>query len=115
MDDVSRKVIPAYHLRQPPCSRDVACMDQAVQVSRGFLDLLSHIIVAVQVKDVSDEIKSVLIILHIRIEPSQIEAVREVVFVDFAEVFVTTRRDELHADLSASIRLRWCLTNRIKA
>ena len=66
-----------------------------------FLDLLSHVIVTVQIKDISDEVKSVLIILDIRVEPSKVEAVCEVVFVDFAKVFIASRRDELHIDRSA--------------
>ena len=70
-----------------------------------FLDLFSHIIVTVQVKDVGDEIKSVLVILDICIEPSKVESVCEVVFVDLAEVFIASRRDELRTDLSASVRL----------
>ena len=80
-------------------------MDQAVQVPRRFLDLLSHIIVAIQVKDISDEVKSVLIILDVRVEPSKVEAVCEVVFIDLAKVFITSGRDELHVDLSASVHL----------
>lgn len=56
-----------------------------------FLDLLSHIVVTIQVKDVSDEVQSVLIILHIRVEPSKVEAVCEIIFVDLAEVFIASR------------------------
>lgn len=74
-----------------------------------LLDLLSHVIITVQIKDVSDEVKSVLIILDICVEPSEIEAVCEIVFVDLAEVFIASRRYELHADLSASARLQWCI------
>ena len=66
-----------------------------------FLDLLSHVIVTVQVKDISDEVKSVLIILDIRVEPGKVEAVCEIVFVDLAKVLIATRRDELHTDRSA--------------
>ena len=69
-----------------------------------FLDLLPHIIVTVKVKDISDEVKSILVILNIRIEPSKVEAIREVVFVDLTEIFVASRRDELHGDLLASVR-----------
>lgn len=87
-------------------------MDQAVQVPCRFLDLFSHVIVTVQIKDISDEVKSVLIILDIRIESSQIEAVCEIVFVDFTKVFIASRRDELHADLSASVRLQGCPINK---
>ena len=59
-------------------------------MSRRFLDLLSHIIVTVEVEDIGDEVKGVLIVLDIRIEPSQIEAVCEIIFVDFAEVFIAS-------------------------
>lgn len=60
-------------------------------MSCRLLDLLSHVIVTVQVKDISDEVKGVLIILDIRVEPSKIEAVREIVFVDLAEIFIASR------------------------
>ena len=70
-----------------------------------FLNLFSHIIVTVQVKDIGDEIKSVLIILDICIESSKVESVCEVVFVDLAEVLIASRRDELRTNLSASVRL----------
>lgn len=59
-------------------------------MSRRFLDLLSHIIVTVEVEDIGDEVKGVLIVLDIRIEPSQIEAVCEIIFVNFAEVFIAS-------------------------
>ncbi len=80
-----------------------------------FLDLLSHIIVTVKVKDISDEVESILIILDIRIEPSKVEAIREIVFINLAEIFVTSRRDELHGDLSASIRFDWYLIDNTRA
>lgn len=92
-------MVLAYHLRKPSCSCDVSCMDQAVQVPCRFLDMLSHIIVTVQVKDICNEVESVLIILDIRIEPSKVESVCEIIFVDLAEIFIASRRDELHADL----------------
>ena len=56
-----------------------------------FLNLFSHIIVTIQVKDIGDEVKSVLIILDIRVESSQVEAVRKIVFVNLAEIFITSR------------------------
>lgn len=70
-----------------------------------LLNLFSHIIVTVEVKDIGDEIKSILIILDICIEPSKVEPVCEVVFVDLAEVFIASRRDELRTGLSAFFRL----------
>ena len=74
-------------------------------MSCRFLDLLSHVIITIQVENVSDEVKSVLIVLDICIEASKVEAVGEIVFVDFAEVFIASRRYELHVDLSVSVRL----------
>lgn len=80
-----------------------------------FLNLFSHIIVTVQVKNIGDEIKSVLVILDICIKPSKVESVCEVVFVDLAEVFIASRRDELRTDLSASVRLyRYSINMRAK-
>lgn len=75
---------------------------------RRFLNLLSHIIVTIQVEDISDEIKSVLVILDICIEPSEVEPVCKVIFVNLAEVFIASRRDELRRDLLASVYLYQC-------
>ena len=71
-------------------------MNQTVEVPRRFLYLLAHVIVAVKIKDISDKVESVLIVLDVGVEASQVEAVGEVVFVDLAEVFIATRRDELY-------------------
>lgn len=49
---------------------------------------LSHVIVAVEVEDVGDEIEGVLVVLNFRVEASQVEAIGEIVLVDFAEVLV---------------------------
>lgn len=64
-------------------------------MSRGVFDLFSHVVVAVEIKDVRYEVKCILIVLYIRIETGQVEAIGEVVFINLAEVFVATRRDEL--------------------
>lgn len=70
-------------------------MNQAVEMPGRLLDLVTHIIIAVEVKDISDKIKSVLVVLNVCIESCQVEPVCEVVFIDFAIVFVASRRDEL--------------------
>ena len=70
MNEWSRTKILSYHFCKSPRSRNVSCMDQAVQVPRRFFNLLSHIIITVQVKDISDEVEGVLIILDIRVESS---------------------------------------------
>lgn len=68
-----------------------------------LLNLITHIIIAVEVKDVSDEIKSVLVVLDVSIESRQVEPVREVVFVNFAIVFIASRRNELFQNGLATI------------
>lgn len=56
-----------------------------------LFDLLTHIIVDFHVKDIGDEIKRILIILHLSIESGQVESVGQVVLVDFAEVLIAAR------------------------
>lgn len=70
-------------------------MHQPVEMPSGLLDLLAHVIVAVEIKDVGDEIKRVLVVLDFRVETCEVEAVGEVVLVDLAEIFVAARGDEL--------------------
>lgn len=62
---------------------------------RALLDLYAHIVVDVHVKDIGDEVEGILIILHLGVEAGQIEAVGEVVLVDFAKVLVAAGADEL--------------------
>ena len=61
----------------------------------GLFNLFTHIIVAVEVEDVGDEVKGILVVLNVGVEACQVEAVGEVVFVDFAKVFVTAGGYEL--------------------
>lgn len=80
-------------------------MDQAVQMPSRLLNLLPHIVIAVQVKDVSNEVKGILVVLNVGIESGQVEAVREVVFIDFTEILVASRRDELYKNPLATVAL----------
>ena len=68
-----------------------------------LLNLIPHIIIAVEVIDGSVEIKSVLVVLDVSILAGEVEAVCEVVFVNFAIVFVASRRNELFRDRLATI------------
>ena len=61
----------------------------------GLLDLFSHLVIAVKIEDIGDEVKGVLVVLDIGVEAGQVEAVGEVVFVDFAEVLIASGGDEL--------------------
>lgn len=64
-------------------------------MSCRLLDLLPHIIVAVEVEDVGDQVQCVLVILDIGVEAREVEAVRQVILVNLAEIFVSSRGDEL--------------------
>ena len=60
-----------------------------------LLNLLPHLIVAVEIEDICDEVESVLIILDISVEACEVEAVGKVVLVNFTKVLIAARRDEL--------------------
>ena len=70
-------------------------MDHSVEVTSGLLNLFTHLIVAVEVEDICDEVEGVLVVVDFGVETSQVESVGEVFLVDLAEVLVTTGRDEL--------------------
>lgn len=57
---------------------------------RRLFYLFPHVIVAVKVEDVGDEVKRILVVLHFGVEAGKVEAVGEVFFVYFAEVFVSS-------------------------
>lgn len=75
-------------------------MDHSVEVSSGLLNLFTHLIVAVEVEDICDEVEGVLVVVDFGVETSQVESVGEVFLVDLAEVLVTTGRDELEDGVS---------------
>lgn len=64
-------------------------------MSGALLDGLSHLIVAVEVEDIGDEVQRILIVLYLCVEACKVEAVRQVVLIDLTEVLVAARRDEL--------------------
>lgn len=70
-------------------------MYQAIQVSSRLLYCLSHLIITVQIEYIRDEVQGILIVLNFGIQASKIESISQVVFVDFAKVLVTSRRNEL--------------------
>ena len=57
-----------YHLSQTSSCDYVSCVDQAVQVSSGLLNRLPHIIVAVEIEHVSDEVQGILVVLDLGVE-----------------------------------------------
>jgi hypothetical protein len=55
-----------------------------------LLNLLAHIIVAIKVEDVGHEVERILVVLNFGIQTRQIEAIRQVLLVDFAKVLVAS-------------------------
>jgi hypothetical protein len=70
-------------------------MHQAVEMPCGLLDRLAHVIVAVEVEDVGNEVECILVVLDFGVQAREVKAVGQVFFVDFAEVFVSAGGDEL--------------------
>jgi hypothetical protein len=70
-------------------------MHKTIEMSSALLDLLTHVIVDLHVKDIGHEIERILIVLNFRVKASQVETVGQVVFVNFAVVLISARRDEL--------------------
>ena len=70
-------------------------MNETVEVSGGLLDGLAHVVFAVEVEDIGNEVEGVLIVVDFGVQAGEVEAVGEVLFVDFAEVFVAAGGDEL--------------------
>ena len=68
-----------------------------------LLNLLPHLVVTVEIEDICDEVKSVLVILDVGVEPREVEAVGKVVLVNFTKVLIATRRDELDNKMLAII------------
>lgn len=80
-----------YHLSKAASSDDVACMNKTVQMSCSPFDLDSHIIIDLHVEDICYEVQGILVVLYLRIETSEVEAVSEIIFVDLAEIFIAPR------------------------
>lgn len=94
----TRRKNRSYHFCETSSSHNVARMYKAVKMSSALLDLLTHIIVDLHVKDVGHEIERILVVLDFRVKAGQVEAVGQVVFINFAVVLIAARRDELFRD-----------------
>lgn len=66
-------------------------MNQPVEVPRRLLDRLAHLVIAVEVEDIGDEIQGILVILNFGVEAREVEPVRQVILVDLAEILVAPR------------------------
>lgn len=76
-------------------------MYKAVKVSSALFNLLTHVIVDLHVEDVGNEIQCILVILDFGVEAGQVEAVGQIILIDFAKIFIAARRDELFCIESA--------------
>lgn len=70
-------------------------MHKTVEMPRALLDLFAHVVVDLHIEDICDEIQGILVVLYFRVEPCQVETVCQVIFVDLAEVLISTGRYEL--------------------
>jgi hypothetical protein len=55
---------------------------------RTLFNLFPHLIVAFDIQYVGNKFQSILVVLNLRLQTSEVESVREVVFIDLAKVFV---------------------------
>ena len=81
----------ADHFCKTPSRDDIPSVYKSVQVTGGFLYCFAHVIVAVEVENICDKIQSILIVLNFCVETGKVEAIRQVFFVNFAEVFIAPR------------------------
>jgi hypothetical protein len=63
-------------------------MYQAIQMPRRLFDLFPHVIVTVEVEDICNKVERILVVLDFGVQTREVEAIGEVFFVDFAEVFI---------------------------
>lgn len=64
---------------------------------RRLLDCFPHVVVAVKVEHIGDEVERVLIVLDFGVEAREVEAVGQVLLVYLAEVLVAPGRYELRS------------------
>lgn len=85
-----------YHLSQASRRDDISGVHQSIEMPRRLLDRLPHLIITIQVKHIGDQIQRILVILNFGVQTSKVESVGQVIFVNFAEIFVASRGDELN-------------------
>jgi hypothetical protein len=70
-------------------------MDKAIEMTGRLFDLLPQIIIGVEVEDIGHEIERILIVRDLGVQASQVEAIRQVILVDLAEILISSGRDKL--------------------
>lgn len=61
-----------------------------------LLDLLSEIIVGIKVENVGYQVQSILVVRNLGVQAREVESVGQIVLINFAEVFISPRRDKLN-------------------
>ena len=64
-------------------------MNQSIEVTGGFFDLLTQIVVGIKVENVSHKVKGVLVVGNLGVQPGEVKPIGQVILVDFAKVFIT--------------------------
>lgn len=54
----------------------------------GLLNLVPCFVLAVEIEDIRHQVECMAVVLDLRVETSQVEPVRQILFVDFAKVLV---------------------------
>jgi hypothetical protein len=70
-------------------------MDQAIEMTGRLLHGVPHLLVAVDIERVRNQVQGMLVVLDFGVEARQVEAVEDVVFVNLAKVLVAAGRQEL--------------------
>jgi hypothetical protein len=58
--------------------------------------LLPQIIVGIKVENVGHQVQSILVVGNLSVQAREVESVCQVILIDFAEVFISPRRDKLN-------------------
>lgn len=61
-----------------------------------LLDLLPQIIVGIKIENVGHQVQSILVVGNLSVQAREVESVCQIVLIDFAEVFISPRRDKLN-------------------
>lgn len=61
-----------------------------------LLDLLPQIIVGIKVENVGHQVQSILVVGDLSVQAREVESVCQIILIDFAEVFISSRRDKLN-------------------
>lgn len=70
-------------------------MNYSIKMPCGLFDLLSHVILAVKVEDIGNEVQRILVVLYFGVQAGKIKAIRKVILIYLAEVLITARGKKL--------------------